>query len=187
MTDGLTASFAVSYLDATYDKWPDGPCNLFDQLPPPDGVASCQPGTPNPSKDVSGQELIYAPEWSGNFILDYVYPFSNGLQLLANLTVAFTTEYSTRADNDPRLFGGKVNNDWDGLTRDDSAIKSDPFAKLDLRLGLGGDRWEVAVIGKNLTDETTVNLNNRLPTSDGSLYRTVERERYFLVQASYGW
>ncbi len=144
-------------------------------------------GNPDPSKDVSGQELIYAPEWSGNFILDYVYTFSNGLRLLANLTVPFTTEYSTRADNDPRLFGGKVNNDWDGLTRDDSAIKSDPFAKLDLRLGLGGERWEVAVIGKNITDETTVNLNNALATSNGSAYRTVERDRYFLLQASYGW
>lgn len=186
-TDRLTASLAFSYLDAYYDDWANGPCNIFDLLDPPVGVESCSDPEPgeNPSKDVSGNVLIYAPKRSGNIGLDYTYPFSNGLHLTTNLTLAYSSEYSTRSDNDPRLYGGRVNDNWDGLTRSDGDIKSKPYTKLDMRIGLGGDRWEVALIGKNINDVKTTNLNNGLPSSSGSRYRTVERERYYLIQASY--
>lgn len=187
ISDRWTANLGIAYLDAYYDDWPNGPCHLFDLIDP--DVPSCSAPEPdeNPSKDASGGVLTYAPDWSGSLAVDYVAPMSNGLEFFADVTVPFSTEFSTRADNDPRLYGGKVHDKWDGLERNDSAIKSKPYAKLNARIGVRGDRWEVAFVGKNLTDVKTVNQANGVPSSPGTRYRALDRQRYFLVQASYLW
>lgn len=71
-----------------------------------------------------------------------------------------------RIDNDPRLV-------------------ENGYTKYDMRVGLSKGPWSVALIGRNLTDEDTLNLSNRLVASSGSVYRQRDRDRHFLIQAGY--
>jgi len=164
ITDGLTLSTAFSFLDATFDEWLDGPCNAIEvQTGNP---ASCQlsPAT----ADRSGDDLPFAPDFSGNVMLDHVYHFTNGIQFDTQLLVFFTTKVMHRIDNDPRLV-------------------ENGFIKLDARAELSRGPWSLAFIGKNLTDNKSLNLTNRLVASSGSIYRQRDRDRHFLIQAGYNF
>jgi len=160
VTDRLTLGLAAAYLDTEYDEFPLGPCDHFD-------ILNRAPGCPFPGQDFAGNELPYSPKWSGNFNLDHVYAFGNNWTLTSNLTVQFTDEYFTRVSLDPR-----------GV--------QDGFVKLDARVALGKDKWDLAVIGKNLTDEDT-GIYTPLPTSTSSGTLQRHRERYFLLQGIYAW
>lgn len=61
------------------------------------------------------------------------------------------------------------------------------YAKLDARVALSRGPWELAVVGRNLTDETSFNLTNRLVGSGSSVYRQRDRDRHVLLQAGYRW
>jgi iron complex outermembrane recepter protein len=86
-------------------------------------------------EEESGDRLPYAPEWSANLSLDYVYPWSStGLEWQLAGAVNYRDEqYQQRGERSL-----------------DNAL-----TMVDLRLALAssGGRWEVAVLGKNLLDE----------------------------------
>jgi iron complex outermembrane receptor protein len=93
------------------------------------------------AQDLSGSQLIRAPEWSVNFGFDYEMPIGSGMKLqLTN-----NNQYSSRYPS--YLGAGRPNND----------NFQDGFFKIDASLALKAedDRWEVALIGKNLTDKLT--------------------------------
>lgn len=83
----------------------------------------------------SGDRLPYAPEWSANLSLDYVYPWSSaGLEWHVEGVVNYRDEqYQQRGESSP-----------------DNAL-----TMVDLRLALASadGAWEVALLGKNLLDE----------------------------------
>jgi hypothetical protein len=56
-----------------------------------------------------------------------------------------------------------------------------------LRLGLAGgdDRWEVALIGRNLTDEDTSHVGNDVPGITGAHYRAYDQPRSIAIQARF--
>ena len=58
---------------------------------------------------------------------------------------------------------------------------------VDLRLSLGsqGGTWEVAAIGKNLTDEEVGYNNNDQPLANGNGFNSMGRLRSYAVQATY--
>lgn len=155
---GFTLSAAISYLDGTFDKWPDGPCNTVEE-----DVLN-KPGCP--VDDLSGEDLPFAPDFSGNVVLDYRYNFTGGYHLDARVMVSHTSEVLHRIDNDPRLV-------------------EDGYTKIDAHVGVSKGPFRVAVVGKNLTDETTTNLSNRLVAGGSGEYRQRDRDRHFLIQASY--
>jgi outer membrane receptor protein involved in Fe transport len=75
ITDDLSASFGLQYLDATYD---DGIPALTDS-----------PGF----LPLGGQDLPFASEWSGNVGLNYNHEMGNGWRFLADANAYFRTEY----------------------------------------------------------------------------------------------
>ncbi len=85
----------------------------------------------------NGLTLPYAPEWSGSLTVNYVYPWQNAaLQWQVDAAVNYRDEqYQQR-----------------GETALDGAL-----TLVDLRVGLASadDRWEVALVGRNLLDEQT--------------------------------
>jgi len=159
--NGLTLRAALSYLDGTFDEWRDGPCNTVEEVL---GLPNCDPV--NSTADRSGDDLPFAPDFSGNFILEYLHNFAGGFQLDTQVMVGFTTEVHHRIDNHPLLV-------------------EEGFAKVDANLGLSRGPLRVAVIGKNLTDEVTTNLSNRLVAGGNAEYRQRDRDRHFLIQANY--
>jgi hypothetical protein len=48
-------------------------------------------------------------------------------------------------------------------------------------------RWEIALIGKNLTDEVTSGFRQGLPGSPGTLIVLPDRPRSVALQASMNW
>jgi iron complex outermembrane receptor protein len=84
----------------------------------------------------SGLPLIRAPKWSANFGFDYETDIGNGLSLV----LASNTQYSSKY-----------------LTNIPLSFYQPSFFKTDLSITLHGpkDRWEFALIGKNLNNAIT--------------------------------
>ena len=97
-----------------------------------------------------------------------MHHFKNGWQLESQFTVSFTDEFFTRVNLDPRVL-------------------QDGYGKLDARIALSGSNWELGVLGKNLTDKDTFPLSGSVALSGESVLRFRDRQRYFLLQASYAW
>jgi len=151
----LTLSSELGYLDARYIHYPDAPCTVLQTL----SASPC-------SQDLSGSVRAYAPKFSGNVGLNFAYPMGD-LELRVDPSMYFTTEYYQQASIDPLTLQGG-------------------YAKFDLRLGVGpaDHRWEVALIGKNLTDKMTGSFRNNVPTSPGTIYALPDRPRSIAIQLS---
>jgi iron complex outermembrane receptor protein len=136
IAEGVSLAGSLAYLDASYDSYPNGPCVAPDNVIP--GCVG----------DISGARLQNAPEWSGNLNLDIERDLTSTLVWRGNVGVSYRSDYFTNAT----LF-------------DDA--RQDAFAKVDLRLAIGNpDRnWEVALVGKNLTDEKTISQAFETPFS----------------------
>ncbi|MET0987193.1 MAG: TonB-dependent receptor [Steroidobacteraceae bacterium] len=154
VSEELQLTLDVALLSSEYDKHPRGVCPLFLQATTPQCVA-----------DLSGKDRAYSPDYSGNFGIAYTRPITDTLELRVNSDLFFTAEYFTQANADP-------------LSQQDS------FAKWDLRLAVGSAdrRWELAVIGKNLTDEETFQFWSPLPSSLGAGQVNPERPRSVALQ-----
>jgi len=125
--DYLTFSGSMAFLDAQYDYYPDGPCAL-GQAPDNPAKGSC---------DLTGVVLPFAPDYSGSFTANYERPITNKLTFVGDVTVNYRDDFRTDATNDPEFVQGF-------------------YDKWDVRAGLRiGENWEVAVIGRNITDEYT--------------------------------
>jgi hypothetical protein len=97
---------------------------------------------PNPvtglfqAQDLSGSPMIRAPRWQVNFGFDYETDIGNGMSIALSNNNHYSSKYNTNLD---------------------LAYFQKSFLKVDLSLALKGpgDRWEFAVIGKNLGNELT--------------------------------
>jgi iron complex outermembrane receptor protein len=90
LTDNLTADFAVSYADLTYEKNLTGQCDPFRE---PDGR--------NGGCDLSGEHPVNAPEWKGNVALMWEDTVSWG-EYYVRGNWSYTDEYNTSFSADPR-------------------------------------------------------------------------------------
>ncbi|CAN7630895.1 TonB-dependent receptor [Phenylobacterium sp. LjRoot219] len=106
-------------------------CNRF--LNPNTGLFTAQ--------DLSGTPLIRAPEWQANFGFDYDFPVGHGLTVALGNNNQYSSKYVTF------LATGRPNND----------NYQDGYLKVDVSAALRGpdNRWELALVGKNITDKLT--------------------------------
>lgn len=144
-TERLRLGLNVSYLDATYQDFKNAPCWAGQAVL----GTGCGPSAANPLvpvQNLSGVVTPYAPEWSGTLTADYRVELTNGLVLGFGGDLYSTSEFATLTDINPRSF-------------------QDSFTKINLRASLGRSdgRWEVALIGRNVTDELTAAFKNTIP------------------------
>jgi len=93
------------------------------------------------AQNLNGQQMIRAPEWAANFGFDYEMPVGSGLKL------AFSNNNQVSSKYPSYLALNRPNHDnW-----------QESFIKFDASIMLKDekDRWEIAVIGKNLGDKLT--------------------------------
>ena len=66
----------------------------------------------------------------------------------------------------------------------DPLLLQEGYAKFDTRIGYGPEdgRWEVALIGKNLTDKYTASFRGLVGTAPGTTYVASERPRSVALQ-----
>jgi outer membrane receptor protein involved in Fe transport len=152
--DGWRLGLTLAWLDATYGSFENQGCYVtplqtiaqgcvrIGGAPLPPSAALC-PGNPGVicAQDLSGFATSFAPEWSGTTSLEYRRALADAwlvlpLTLRARVDLMFTDAFYTTVTGAP-------------------GSKQPSYAKLDARLALGSadGRWEVALIGRNLTDE----------------------------------
>jgi outer membrane receptor protein involved in Fe transport len=123
---GVTLLYAVTYLDAEYDKFTDGAC-YFGRTPTNPRERTC---------DLSGETLPNAPEWRSNFGMQFEQPLAAGTGFFrADWT--YTSEQNVDTALDPR------------------AVQASN-SLLSARIGWRNARYSVSLWAENLTDETVM-------------------------------
>ncbi len=165
ITEHLMLAGGLALLDFEFEEFPNGTCAQGQAPTNPNGI-HC---------DKSGETNQYAADWSGNLALIYSRPISDNLEFKANLDVVAIDDYNPSANVDPRM-------DEDG------------YYKLNGRIALGDldDTWEVALLGKNLTDEYIIAYSADVPTAytvtqAPTYFGFAESPRTIALQLSYSW
>jgi outer membrane receptor protein involved in Fe transport len=150
--DWLTLNADVAYLDAKYRSYPAGACTVLGNFQ----STTC-------TQNLSGKRRPYAPEWSGNVGVTAAVPFGD-YQLRIAPSLYFSSKFFESATADPLL-------------------QQDGFAKVDLQIAFGpqDERWQIALIGKNLTDKATAGFRQQITNSSG-VYAFPDRPRSIAVQ-----
>lgn len=167
ITDRLSMTAALAFLDFEFTDFPNGQCY---QGQTPDatvsGVDFC---------DYEGKSNQYVADYSGNLAFNYEQPVANNLLFRASTDFVFTDDYNSSQNLDP-------------------SQEQDGYVKVNMRLALASeaDGWEVALVAKNLTDEEVVSYSNDTPLANSSFgaishYSFVERPRSVALQLSLRW
>ncbi|MDB4262966.1 TonB-dependent receptor [Porticoccaceae bacterium] len=153
LTEELTLNGAFAYLDATYKSFPGAGCTNAQSLATPTGCI----------QDLTGKSLQFAPEHTANVGVTYETELSSGLLLSAGLDYNWTDDVVVSADLDDNLI-------------------QKSYGKLNARISLAGnDKWQVSLVGKNLTDEATFMWGNDIPLGSlgfrGSYFKLIDPPR----------
>jgi len=162
ITDDWSMNGSLGYLDFEFDDFTNGQCNQGQAATSPGGFCN-----------YSGKTNQYVADFSGNLAVNYEHPLNDTLLFRSTLDTQFTSSYNPSQNLDPR-------------------IEQDGYAVWNLRLAVAAadDQWEVAVLGRNLTDREIVTYANDTPLAFSQFgtptwYGFVDRSRSVAVQARY--
>jgi iron complex outermembrane receptor protein len=163
---GLDITMAAAYQDAKYDDYPGAAC-LATQP-----ITECNPAVPASiaANNIKGAPLPYVSDFSYTATGHYRYEFGNDMALDTTISLNGRSKYFD-SDNQSPLFG-----------------RQKAFTKIDARVQYGptDERWHVAVVGKNLTDELTTGSAFNLPAPITAVPRAIlylEETRSIAVEA----
>ena len=175
LSDAIRVGANFAYLDATYDDFRDGQCTALQldaSRPGPGAPVTCGtpaaladpiPG-PYSVNDISGYRTLYASEWSGNAFIDLRMPIG-GMELFGGLDLNYRSEFDSAGDADPI-----------------DVIPS--YTKVNARIGLSGDYWEVMAYGRNIFDEVAYQQSFDTPILAGSHTRFMDEGAVFGVRGT---
>lgn len=159
-TDNLTVTAAGAYLDNKYTKFDNSPC----------WVSQTVAGTCNAAvgQSAAGQPNIFSPKQSANLRFDHVMPIGD-YELRSTLDAFFSGGHFTAADLDPVY------------------AYQQSYQRYNARIALTDPNagWELAVVGKNLTDEKVSTNNNDQPLVPGNGFTSLQPLKSVAVQATY--
>ncbi len=149
-TENLMLSLGISFNQTEIDDPALSVLPCGAQTSPDDGVTISNCTVLDPagsfagSVSIDGNDLPRAPEWMYNFVARYNLPLSNG-------DMYFQTDWVYRSDFSMFLY-------------DSVEFHADSFLEGGINVGYVTDRWEVAVYGRNITDElkliAAIDFNN---------------------------
>jgi outer membrane receptor protein involved in Fe transport len=104
------------------------------------------PDAPDQNCDYAGKTNIFVPDLAGSVALDWIVNLGATLQLTTTLETVYSGAYYPQATLDP-------------------ATKQDSYAKFNARVALAPNEgnWEIALLGRNLTDETVTGYAADIP------------------------
>jgi outer membrane receptor protein involved in Fe transport len=164
ITDDLTWTYALAFLDHEYKDFENANC-YNGEIPSGDvvdGVALCSR---------TGEAGQYTPEFTAYTSLDWIVPISGNWNFRAKGDLSYTDEQNVHVNLDPKY------------VIDDITI-------IDLRVSVANENWELALLGKNITNEDFLTYVNNVPLS-GSTFGTNTfygfniRERSWWVQLAW--
>lgn len=142
--EGLTLNGAVAYNRARYVDY-FASCYrgqskargcAFAPVPGQPGVGvPAAPGVNGSLQNLAGTEVVRAPEWTGNVGFDYTTPVSDNLKVGLSTNLSFSSSYFS-----------------DALSNPNGRVPRYSLLDASLRVAQAQDRWEIALIGRNLTE-----------------------------------
>ena len=164
VTPHLTLRGGGALTDFEFKKYPNGQC-YPGQVP--DGI--------NGQCDYKGKTNQLVPDWQATLAVDWNHRLTNWLELRTTADMFASDGYFLSPTLDPNQ-------------------TQDSYAKFNMRIALGdpGRRWEIAVLGKNLTDERTVSMGVGTPLAYStfgaySQANVVDEGRTFAVQGRFSF
>ena len=133
--DGVTVRGALAYNDARFAEF------LSDCYPGQSPAAGCNAGLVGGvyfKQDLGDKRKHSAPEWSGSLSVGYERQVSDGMMLDLFVGASYSGSY----------YGNLRRAPWDEL---DSYVKTNAA----VRLSAIDERWEVSIVGRNLSDKIT--------------------------------
>ena len=152
----LTLNADVAYLDSKYRDYTNGVCTMEQTFLMPTNCV----------QDLTGKRRPYSPEYSGNIGASIAVPVGENMVRIDPLAY-FTSKFFSVATADPLL-------------------QQSGYVKYDLRVGYGPEdqRWEIAVLGRNLSDKATASYRNPLTGGNGSTFAFPDPPRTVALQFS---
>lgn len=143
-SEALSFSASLAYLDFEFEDYKNGECYFRQEELEPNTVTNAALSTCS----FDGKRQVYTPEWTANLAADYNRQLNNGFELRANVNISYSDEYLASPSLDPRA-------------------TQDAYTKVGARIAITAEdeQWEIALIGKNLTDETVTVYAAELPAS----------------------
>ena len=171
-TDQLSLRTAVAYNKGKYVSYPNAPCYSLQQLVDP----RCVQVSAAPvrfAQDLSGRSLHRSPEWSLNGGFTYAQEVGSDLKVTLTGDASYTSKQYTLETLRP-------------LSMQDGYW----LLNASLRLSDIDDRWEVALLGKNLTNERYFNYSlekafSAAGTTPAQIFVLPQRTRSIQVQVGY--
>ena len=129
---GLNIAAALNYNDAKYDSFPEGPCYSGQTR-----AEGCNVLLPNGQyrQNLTGKALSVAPKWTGMVAVNYETEVGSDYVIGLNANARYSDSYNPSAFANP-------------IARQSSYVTFDAG----LRFGAADDNWQIALIGKNLTN-----------------------------------
>ena len=160
VTEALTMTASMAYLDATYDEFENASCTIGQVEASGGNGKSCQ-------QDLKGETLAFAPEWSANIGLNHIAQMGDNLELHSNLNLNYVDEQYLAQDLDEQAL-------------------EESHLTVNARVALGNmdGNWELALVGKNLTDEEIRTFASDIPLMDGAFFTYLAPPRTVAVQFS---
>ena len=168
-TNNLQLGFSGAWADVQYEDFPDAACTNAQlvALNPFNGERDMC--VANAVNDLSGKSVENAPELSGNIFAVLDVPLAGqafNAQLGAD--VSYTDEHFLSQDQDPNLF-------------------QDAYSLVNLRAALldKDEKWELALLGRNVTDEIYLLTGAGVPAQNGAYFGASNRGR--VVELQFNW
>lgn len=162
LAPGITAGTSVSYLDFEYLEFRRGNC-AFGETPNGDTVGTVR------LCDYTGRRGRFTPKLNlmGNLTVNQ--PLTDMIDLRSGLDVSYRSSHQVHDNLDPL---GQVKG----------------YTLVDMRVGIGTDSWDLAVLGKNLLDKHYLTYAANVPFASSvganTQYASVARGRSISLQAS---
>jgi iron complex outermembrane recepter protein len=158
-TRELTLRAAGGYNDNTFGSFLNGACYAYQ---------TTQEGCVNGVQDLSGRRLFRAPKWSATFGASYDFEVANGYKLGLNTDARFTSGYYQQENYNPASYQGAY---W--------------LLNAGVRFYPDSEKWELAFIGRNLTNTTYMTYSSDAPGSGpGTIEALASRGAELTVQGT---
>ncbi|MFT4519433.1 MAG: iron complex outermembrane receptor protein [Halioglobus sp.] len=145
MADSFRINAGFAYLDATYSSFPDAACTNAQALALVDAGGERN----NCVQDLSGKSLQYSPKHSGNVSLEYFTDIGSNLEFKSSVELLYSDDYEVASDLD-------------------SNLAQEAYTKWNARMALGDaqQKWNLAVVFKNITNEKTTPFGADVPLAE---------------------
>ncbi len=121
------------------------------------------------TQQLAGKQMVFAPDWSHVLGVDWTTPVGGDKELSFSVKWMNVGEHFTSIERDP--LGLQSSTD-----------------RFDATVALSGEKWSLAVVGRNLTDELVHNFGNASTLSGVAIYGTnIEETRAIALRLTRNW